>query len=439
MRKRFLERFGSLASGLVAAAALALAPSPSSLAGDSSAAETQTVTILDAAKSGDLAVTVRGAGESHVKFTIENKSGKRLNVVIPPGLVAASSAGQGFQSMGLGVPTDHLGGFGAFRSGQGGKAGFRSITASAPAAEPEGVAISPGQTLDLPLPSVCLNYGLPTPSAKNVFRLMSVEEFTPDARVRRALTSLATLGTSQTVAQVVMWHVANGMTFDQIGRQTVVAMNSAELAQAARFVEALDGSSGDVVDPAYFQQGRILVRVQGDGSTAKDARRLASELSGVRLMGLPIAIVDDASDLEPRPGTLFLNLALVGSRPGLTAARVGVRTASATGQWQNLGGIDNLRFGSAASDLTGEALASDLGRALARSYVSVSVVRRTATGTTFKVVNRLPMTIAHATLKAGKAGDPVRIDDLGIAPARSATASLPAASAAIDSVELNGL
>jgi len=48
---------------------------------------------------------------------------------------------------------------------------------------------------------------------------------------------------------------------------------------------------------------------------------------------------------------------------------------------------------------------------------------------TVKITNRLPMTIANLTLKAGKAGDAVRLDAMGIGPARSATAGIPAASA----------
>src|SRR5437763_672055 len=114
---------------------------------------------------------------------------------------------------------------------------------------------------------------------------MDVDAYTPDARVRKALKSLATIGTSQGVAQATMWHVCNGMSFDQIARQSVKLINSHELAQAARFVEAVDLASSDVVDADYFQQGRILVRVSGEGLTAKDAKRLSGELDGVRMMG----------------------------------------------------------------------------------------------------------------------------------------------------------
>src|SRR4051812_6140811 len=65
MRKRPLGRFGLLAPGPLATAALALIVAGAGRATASEfPPETRTVQILDAARSGDLAVTVRGAGES---------------------------------------------------------------------------------------------------------------------------------------------------------------------------------------------------------------------------------------------------------------------------------------------------------------------------------------------------------------------------------------
>ena len=202
---------------------------------------------------------------------------------------------------------------------------------------------------------------MPTPNAKNIFELKDVESYSPDVRVRRALKSLATLGTSQTVAQAAMWHVCNGMSLDQLARQDVVAFNAHELAQAARFIEALDTSSSDLVDPAYFQNGRLVVRLGGEGLTAKDAKRLAGELDGVRMIGLPVKVVADLDNLEARPGTVLLTAAIVASKPGMTSTRVTVRAASANGEWQPLGQFD-ARSASAVSDLKAADLATDMAR-----------------------------------------------------------------------------
>jgi hypothetical protein len=129
----------------------------------------ETVRILEAQKAGDLKVEVRGHGQDRVRISLKNATEKRLNVVLPPGLVAASSTGQaagggrGLQSMGLGAPANRPGSFGQFRANEGGS-GFQSIPVDGERHEPS-VAVPPGQTVELDLPSVCLNFGLPSPTS----------------------------------------------------------------------------------------------------------------------------------------------------------------------------------------------------------------------------------------------------------------------------------
>ena len=86
-----------------------------------------------------------------------------------------------------------------------------------------------------------------------------------------------------------MWRVCNDVPFEIDGRQAGKVMNGHEIALAARFVEALDAStSADLVDPAYLTEGRIFVRVEGEGPLAREAQRLNGQLDGLRLLGLPV-------------------------------------------------------------------------------------------------------------------------------------------------------
>src|SRR5271168_961881 len=59
------------------------------------AVATETVDLLAASKAGDLDVAARGQGPDRVRLSIRNRSTRRLNVVVPPGMVAASTVGQG--------------------------------------------------------------------------------------------------------------------------------------------------------------------------------------------------------------------------------------------------------------------------------------------------------------------------------------------------------
>jgi hypothetical protein len=404
----------------------------------------ETVEILQARKAGDLAVTVRGNGEDRVRFKIKNNSNRRLNVVLPPGLVAASSAGQGaagggFQSMGLGTPTSVSGRFGQYQSTQPlADGGFRSLATAAKA--PESIAVGAGQSAELTLPSVCLNFGIPTPTSQDFFHLMDVNDYSPDPRVRKALRSLAVLGTSQGVAQAVMWNVCNGLSFDQMGTLAAKYVNPQEIAVASRFVEALDGSgSSELVQPVHLTQARIMVRVMGDGLLAKDAYRLNSELQGRTVMGLPLQVVDSNEAAPEKTGSIYLGVSLLSSSPGASRARVGVKYLPYAGSWTVVG-QGTLKVDKAVSDLDGGTLIREIDHTLAATFVTAFPARRSPGMTTFRIANRLPFTVANVVLRTGKAESaPVELNGLGIGPARSSFVAVPAANASVDRIELNGL
>ena len=425
------------AAGLVAVAALS---GRAALADDATPvpdAGAETVDILKAEQTGAIRLSVRGNGQQKVHFTIKNTSSKRLNVVIPPGLVASAGAAQGggFQSMGLGTPTDHAGAFGAFSSNAGGN-GFRSVAVSKAA---EGIAVAPGAIVDLNVPAACLNFGIPTPTPKDAFRLVSVDEYTPDVRARRALRTLATLGTSQGVAQAALWQVFNGMSPDQEIAQCAQYLNLHEIAVATRFVQTLEtGSGGDVIEPQYFNQGRVLVRLRGEGASGKDAQRLAGELDGKYLMGLPCRVVTDVPDAAGYRAALLLDVVLDAGNGRL--GRLSVRHSSLAGGWVVLGN-GTIKGDDAAGNLKADDLARALDRSVAAVCVNVKAVRKSTTGGTFRIENRLPFTVANVVLRTGKGADAasVPIEHIGIGPRRTAFATLPAAVGTIERVELNGL
>lgn len=411
-----------------------IAPAPADTTADA-------VHILRAERDGQIALNIRGQGEDRVRFEVRNNTDKRLKVILPPGLVAMAATGQrggggggGFQSMGLGVPTNKAGSFGEFRSGS---AGFKSMPVDAASAN-EGLVIPAGSTVDFHIPSVCLNFGIPTPTPHDQFRLVDVDDYTPDARARKALRSLSTLGTSQTVAQAVAWHVFNGMSFDQLLGQSVKKLNTHEVALASRFVDALDRTSGDLVDPAYMTEGRLFVRIQGEGALAKESREIAEQIQGMKLLGLPLRAVTDEVPAGG-PSAIYLQVQL--SAPnGATRGKVIVRVKSFDSTWRVLGTVP-LKDVNAASELRAETLVDALDRSIAQAFVTARVTAKHADSTALRIENRLPFTLSQVTLQAGN-GDrmaPVTLPGLGIAPMRNGAAAVPAARATIDRVELNGL
>ncbi len=415
-------------------------------------APAETVKVLDAEKAGSLAVEVRGHGQDRVRLTLKNTTSKRLNVVLPPGLVASSSVGQGaaggaagggggggFQSMGLGATGNRSGGFGQF-AGQNGQAGFRSV---APVNEAKaGVTVPANQSVDLEIPAVCLNFGLPTPTPRNTFRLVDVDDYSKDVRVRKALRTLATLGTSQGMAQAAMWRACNNVPFELMLAKGEKVVNPAEVALASRFLDALDQSS-ESFDPAYLTEARVFVTVEGDGLLAKDAKRLGAALDGLRILGLPTRLV--AAGEVPKAASPALHLGVrIGIGPqGETRGRVTVQAARGLGEandWTTLGQVA-FREGSNPAALDAASLARVLDRSIGSAFVSAKVARRSPGVTTLRIENRLPFTVSNLTVKAGSsAGSPLMtLNGLGVGPNRSGLATIPAANGSVENVELNGL
>jgi hypothetical protein len=309
-------------------------------------------------------------------------------------------------------------------------------------ARPRQVTVPVGETIDLSLPSVCLNFGLASPTGRNTLKLMDIDDYSKDPRVRRALRSLATYGTSHGVAQAVMWNLCNDLPFQTMLEQGGRVMNAHEIALAARFVEELSSRGPDeLVDPSSLSGARLFVQVRGEGALDSQAKRLSGQLAGLRLLGLPLQVAD--SDDPPAAGApaLYLRVVINYAKTGDTRGRVLVSACAQPDAWEPLGNVP-FRDNSSISVLDGASLAKVIDRAVASSFVKVAPARRSLGTTTLKIDNRLPFTVTSLIVKAGNSsGSPsVPFDAVGVGPGRSMLLPIQAATASsVEHVELNGL
>jgi hypothetical protein len=100
--------------------------------------------------------------------------------------------------------------------------GFPSIPAEWSAKEGldsfAGFATVPAnKTIQLQLRTVCLNYGRPDPHAKKQYALVPVEQFSSDP-VLAELLEQYTPRVEQDVMQAAAWHVANGLSWEQLSQ-----------------------------------------------------------------------------------------------------------------------------------------------------------------------------------------------------------------------------
>jgi len=403
---------------------------------------TETVDLLKASRSGELEVEATGQGQDQVRLTIRNTSGKRLGVIIPPGLVAANTTGQGrgFQSMGLGAITNRPGGFGQFQP-PAGAAGFQSIPINGVVEQPS-LAIPADETLEVSIPAVCLDFGVNPPSPGDGFTLMDVNEFTDDVRAQTALRGLALWGTSQGVAQAVMWRVRDDVSFERMAASDGKVVNAHEAALAARFVDAVDATAVDQpIDPSLLTEGRVHVQVvDGDRSAQSEVQRLNEGLAGLHLLGLPIQVAEGPEPPSAQAPAIFVKVAVAETSAGTTRGRIVVSYCSSDDRWRPLGKTA-FEERSTIAVFDSQDLARVLDAELARAFVAVKTVKRSATSTTLRVENRLPFSLAGVRVRAGDSpGSPVvPFAAVGVGPARSIMLPIQADQARIESVELNGL
>jgi hypothetical protein len=240
-----------------------------------------------------------------------------------------------------------------------------------------------------------------------------------------------------------MWRVCNDVPFEFMGAQRSKVLNLHELALAARFVEALDASAGsDFVDPTYLTQNRILISVDGEGTLGREARRLENAMDGLRLLGLPVRVIDRNTTEPPTAAApaVWVKVLFTSTAVGETRARVFLDHAVVGGGWVPLGKT-TMTVGSAAAVLDATTLLKTLDHAVATAFVTIKPVRENAGSTTLKVDNRLPFTLASVVVKAGgsSAQPKVELKGLGVGPARSVLAPIQAPGGSVDHVELNGL
>ena len=443
---------GMMLLGGSAATAQSPAPAPAAVRAEPSAppaeVATETVDLLQARKAGDLTVAARGQGQDKVRMTLRNTTKRRLNVIVPPGLVAASKVaqagagggGRGMQSIGLGSVANREGAFGEFQA-DAPAGGLRSIPTTG---EPRSrsVAVPAGESVDLTITGVCLNYGLPAPTGRDKLTVMDVDEYTTDPRIRKALRTLSTLGTSHGVAQAVMWRLCNDLTFEAMMEQSGKVMNLSEIALAARFVEALEEStSPDLLESSALTDSRILVQVEGQGALAREAQRLNGQLDGLRVLGLPLKVVDGDTLPPCSAPAMGLRVVLTEARAGEVRGRIVATTCAQANAWSPLGHVA-FRENSSISVVDGPILARAIDRAVSGAFVTVKPARRAVGSTTLKVENRLPFTISNVVVRAGNSsGAPsVPFEAVGVGPSRAALLPIQAATASlVEHVEVNGL
>lgn len=167
---------------------------------------------------------------------IENKGPKPLNVGFPPAFIGKQvlkqfpgvQPGAGNNGPGAGGPGGQPGGNGA--QVLGGGIGQAQNQNNGAAGNPGGngpgngngfFSVPTDKIIRVAYRSACLEHGKPDPTPRMTYRISKVEEFSDDPVLAETIKLVASGEHDAQATQAVAWHVANKMSWKQLGEKTI--------------------------------------------------------------------------------------------------------------------------------------------------------------------------------------------------------------------------
>lgn len=182
--------------------------------------------------------------EASGNLFVENKFGTPINVQLPEAFVGVHVLNQGFfgNNGNSGFGNQNGQGSGQGSGGQTTGGGASSNSQSGP-----GIfSVPPGKVVRVPVKTVCLEHGRPTPASRMEYRIFPVERFSKDPALFELLTTVANGKTSQKVAQAAAWHMASDKSWKQLaamkfrrlgGLPDIPEFTQSQLASARKLAE----------------------------------------------------------------------------------------------------------------------------------------------------------------------------------------------------------
>jgi hypothetical protein len=209
-----------------------------------------------AMKAGQLDVKFIPKNDTEARVIIKNKTGKPLSVRLPEafagvpvvaqrGAGAGGAGGAGGLGLGGGGNNNNNSG-GGMNQGMGGGMGMGGMGMGGMGGGGMGgmgmgmMNIRPEQVAKVKVACVCLEHGKDIPHAKIPYEIKPINDFNQDPAVQQVLALLGAGEIDQRAAQAATWHLANGMSWQEL---------------ASKRIEHLNGTAELYFHPAEIQRG----------------------------------------------------------------------------------------------------------------------------------------------------------------------------------------
>jgi hypothetical protein len=152
------------------------------------------------------------------QVVVTNRSDRPLSLRLPEvfaGVPVLAQMGGGGGQAGFGA-----GGIGAQPQTTGG-AGPQNQGMGIGGAQGGAFSLPPQKTRVVKVTTVCLEHGKAEPSPARPYKLVELESYSNDPRLAALLESVGKGEVSQKVAQAAAWHIANGLTWQQLAAEKI--------------------------------------------------------------------------------------------------------------------------------------------------------------------------------------------------------------------------
>ncbi|NQV25200.1 MAG: hypothetical protein HQ518_12620 [Rhodopirellula sp.] len=174
------------------------------------------VPLFEAIAAGQVDVKLVHKDEAVGNIFIENNSALPINVQMPEAFVGVHVLNQSFFGPNNGnSPFGNQSGQNSSQ-GQGGQTTGGGASNTSSSSGPDFFSVPPGKIVRIPVKTVCLEHGRPTPCSRMEYRIFPVERFSQDPALFVLLATVAKGKAPQKVVQAAVWHIASEKSWKQL-------------------------------------------------------------------------------------------------------------------------------------------------------------------------------------------------------------------------------
>lgn len=259
--KRLWVHAAMLAAVLVIPAVLLSAERRAARNSREAAPAADVVEMFAAMRANDIDVKLIPKDETESRVIIKNNTQKPLTVKLPDAFAGVPVLAQ--RQGGLGGGGGNRGGGGGNTGGnQGVGGGMGGGMMGGGGGMGMGMMNVPADKVrQFKVATVCLEHGKPEPRAHIPYEIVPIEEFTTSEEIKELLTAFGKQSLSQRATQVAAWHLANGLTWEQL---------------ANKRIEHINGTSEPWFSPQEIQAGMQISNV-AERQVAQNAARSSGQ------------------------------------------------------------------------------------------------------------------------------------------------------------------